>query len=63
MHLVGFDAAGESVELRVTARDRGAYVTGVLAATDWLRRAPRAPGIHAFDAVIDELLDRRPAAA
>lgn len=63
MHLVGFDAAGESVELRVTARDRGAYATGVLAAADWLRRTPRTPGIHPFDAVIDELLDRRPAAA
>jgi hypothetical protein len=47
----------------VTARDRGAYATGVLAAADWLRRAPRAPGIHPFDAVIDDLLDRRPAAA
>lgn len=63
MHLVGFDAAGESVELRVTARDRSAYATGVLAAADWLRRSPRAPGIHPFDAVVDELLARRPAAA
>lgn len=58
MHLVGFDAAGETVELRLTARDRTAYATGVLAAADWLRRAPRAPGIHAFDPVVDELLAR-----
>jgi 4-hydroxy-tetrahydrodipicolinate reductase len=59
MHLVGFDAVGETVELRLTARDRSAYATGVLAAADWLRRAPRAPGIHAFDPVVDELLTRR----
>ena len=56
MHLVGFDAVGETVELRLTARDRTAYATGVLAAADWLRRAPRTPGIHAFDPVVDELL-------
>ena len=58
MHLVGFDAVGETVELRLTARDRNAYATGVLAAADWLRRAPRAPGIHAFDSVVDEVLAR-----
>ncbi len=58
MHLVGFDAVGETVELRLTARDRTAYATGVLAAADWLRRAPRAPGIHPFDPVVDELLAR-----
>jgi len=63
MHLVGFDAVGETVELRLTARDRSAYAQGVLAATDWLRRAPRAPGIHAFDPVVDELLARPAAAA
>lgn len=63
MHLVGFDAAGETVELRLTARDRSAYAAGVLAATDWLRRAPRAPGIHAFDPVVDELLARPAVAA
>jgi 4-hydroxy-tetrahydrodipicolinate reductase len=56
MHLVGFDAAGETMELRLTARDRSAYAAGILAAADWLSRASRAPGIHPFDAVIDELL-------
>ena len=57
MHLVGFDAAGETVELRLTARDRSAYAAGVLAAADWLgRRAARAPGIQPFDPVVDELL-------
>jgi 4-hydroxy-tetrahydrodipicolinate reductase len=63
MHLVGFDAIGETVELRLTARDRSAYVAGVLAAADWLARAPRTPGIHGFDPVIDELLARPAIAA
>jgi 4-hydroxy-tetrahydrodipicolinate reductase len=56
MHLVGFDAPGESVELRITARDRSAYAAGALAAADWLLAAPRSPGIHGFDAVVDDLL-------
>ena len=63
MHLVGFDAAGETVELRLTARDRSAYAAGTLAATDWLRRAPRAPGLHSFDPIVDELIARDPIAA
>lgn len=63
MHLVGFDAVGETVELRLTARDRSAYAQGVLAAADWLRRVPRAPGIHPFDPVVDELLARPAVAA
>lgn len=63
MHLVGFDAAGETVELRLTARDRSAYAAGILAAADWLFRAPRAPGIHAFDPIVDELIARRAVAA
>lgn len=56
MHLVGFDAPGETLELRLTARDRSAYAGGILAATDWLRRSPRSPGIHPFDPVVDALL-------
>ena len=58
MHLVGFDAPGETVELRITARDRSAYAAGALAAADWLVRRPRDPGLHSFDAVVDELLAR-----
>jgi 4-hydroxy-tetrahydrodipicolinate reductase len=56
MHLVGFDAPGETVELRLTARDRSAYAAGILAAADWLGRERRAPGLHPFDPVVDELL-------
>lgn len=63
MHLVGFDAAGETVELRLTARDRSAYAAGILAAGDWLRRAAREPGLHPFDPIVDELIARRPIAA
>jgi 4-hydroxy-tetrahydrodipicolinate reductase len=56
MHLVGFDAPGETVELRLTARDRTAYAQGALAAARWLLREPRRPGFHSFDVVVDELL-------
>jgi 4-hydroxy-tetrahydrodipicolinate reductase len=63
MHLVGFDALGETVELRLTARDRSAYAVGILAAADWLTRAPRTPGIHTFDPVVDALLARPEVAA
>ena len=40
MHVVGFDAPGESIELRVTARDRSAYVAGALLAADTLLGRP-----------------------
>jgi 4-hydroxy-tetrahydrodipicolinate reductase len=56
MHLVGFDAPGETLELRLTARDRTPYATGAAAAADWLMAQPRSPGIHPFDEVVDDLL-------
>jgi 4-hydroxy-tetrahydrodipicolinate reductase len=56
MHLVGFDAPSETIELRLTARDRSGYAAGALAAADWLQSSPRAPGIHPFDLVVDDLL-------
>ncbi|HEV8489154.1 MAG TPA: dihydrodipicolinate reductase C-terminal domain-containing protein [Candidatus Limnocylindrales bacterium] len=55
-HLVGFDAPGETIELRLTARDRSAYAAGILAAADWLVREPRPAGLHPFDPIVDELL-------
>jgi 4-hydroxy-tetrahydrodipicolinate reductase len=55
-HLVTFDGPGETVELRLAARDRSAYADGALAAARWLVREPRAPGLHPFDAVVDDLL-------
>jgi dihydrodipicolinate reductase len=63
MHLVGFDAAGETVELRLTARDRSAYAAGILAAADWLCRIPREAGLHSFDPIVDELIVPDPIAA
>lgn len=56
MHVVGFDAPGETIELHLTARDRSAYAAGALAAARWLVREPRAAGLHSFDAVVDDLL-------
>jgi len=55
-HLVTFDGPGESVELRITARDRSAYADGALAAARWLTSGRREPGVHPFDAVVDDLL-------
>jgi dihydrodipicolinate reductase len=59
MHLVGFDAPGETIELRHTARDRSAFATGAVAAGDWLRDELRDPGIHGFNEVVDDLLQAR----
>jgi len=56
MHLVGFDSPGETIELRLTARDRSAYAAGALAAADWLSGATRSAGFHPFDEVVDDLL-------
>jgi len=63
MHLVGFDAPGESLELRLTARDRSAYAAGAVASAEWLMAAPRTPGIHTFDEVIDSMIAATAAAA
>ena len=63
MHLVGFDAPGETIELRLTARDRSAYAAGILAAADWLASSARAPGLHSFEPIVDELVGRALVAA
>jgi 4-hydroxy-tetrahydrodipicolinate reductase len=52
MHLVGFDAPGETLELRLTARDRSAYAAGALLAGDWLLAGARTSGLHTFDEVL-----------
>lgn len=56
MHLVGFDAPGETLELRLTARDRTAYAAGARAAAEWLLVERRQPGFHSFDQVVDDLV-------
>jgi len=56
MHVVGFDAPGESIELRVTARDRSAYVAGALLAADTLLAHPdRFPGVMTFEQLLTDL--------
>jgi len=57
MHVVGFDAPGESIELRVTARDRSAYVAGAILAADRLLGDPtRPPGLIAFVDLVHEII-------
>ena len=60
MHLVGFDAPGESLEMRLTARDRSAYAAGAITAAEWLLAEPRSPGFHSFDAVVDSIIAKQP---
>ena len=54
MHIVGFDAPGEALELRITARDRSAYVAGALLAADDLLAAPDRRGLSDFEHLIRE---------
>lgn len=61
-HLVTFDGPGETVELRLAARDRTGYADGALAAARWLMAEDREAGLHPFDAVVDSLLAATPAA-
>jgi 4-hydroxy-tetrahydrodipicolinate reductase len=56
MHLVGFDAPGESLEMRLTARDRSAYASGAVTAAEWLLAESRRPGFHNFDDVVDSII-------
>jgi 4-hydroxy-tetrahydrodipicolinate reductase len=55
MHLVGFDAPGETLEMRLTARDRSAYAAGAVTAAEWLLAEPRQAGFHSFDEVVDSM--------
>lgn len=57
MHIVGFDAPGESLEIRVTARDRSAYVAGAILAADTLLEDPDRKGISDFASLIRERID------
>ena len=53
-HLVGFDAAGETLELRLAARDRRSYAAGARLSAEWLAAGPRQPGSHPFTSVLRE---------
>jgi 4-hydroxy-tetrahydrodipicolinate reductase len=61
MHLVGFDAPGETLEMRLTARDRSAYAAGAITAAEWLLAEPRAPGLHSFDEIVDSIIAKQSA--
>jgi 4-hydroxy-tetrahydrodipicolinate reductase len=54
MHTVGFDGPGEALELRITARDRSAYVAGALLAADSLLADADRRGITDFEGLIRE---------
>ena len=57
MHVVALDGSSETIELRLTARDRSGYAAGALSAIDWLLAAPRPAGLVPFDRVVDDLID------
>jgi 4-hydroxy-tetrahydrodipicolinate reductase len=59
MHAVALDGASETIELRLTARDRTGYAVGALAAIDWLLAGPRRTGLIPFDHVVDDLIAAR----
>ena len=58
MHIVGFDGPGEALELRITARDRSAYVAGAILAADWLLSRPGPAGITDFRSLVRERSSR-----
>lgn len=52
MHTIGFDGPGESLEIRITARDRSAYVAGALLAADSLAGHPEWTGLISFASLV-----------
>jgi 4-hydroxy-tetrahydrodipicolinate reductase len=54
MHTVGFDGPGESLQVKVEARDRSAYVAGALLSADALMEQPDRTGITAFADLVRE---------
>ncbi len=54
MHTVGFDGPGESLQVKVEARDRSAYVAGAILSADFLIEQPDRTGITAFTDLVHE---------
>lgn len=54
MHTVGFDGPGEALEIRISARDRSAYVAGALLAADTLLEEPDRTGLTPFADLVRE---------
>lgn len=55
-HEVGFDGEHDVVTLRHRARSRAAFAVGAVLAAEWV---VEKPGLHDFDAVLDDLLGTR----
>ena len=57
-HVVGFDSGGDEILLEHRARTRRGFAQGAVLAAEWI--ATRT-GVHAFEAVLDDLIrSRRP---
>ena len=54
MHTVGFDGPGESLAVRIEARDRSAYVAGALLSADTLLEQRERRGITNFTDLVHE---------
>ena len=54
MHIVGFDGPGESLQVRIEARDRSAYVAGALLSADTLIEQPRPTRHHRLHHLVRE---------
>lgn len=52
-HLVGFDAAADTIELTHTARSREGFASGAILAAEWIARRK---GFYEFTDVMDEIL-------
>jgi dihydrodipicolinate reductase len=59
MHAVALDGSSETIELRLTARDRSGYAAGAAAAIDWLLAGARPIGLVPFDRVVEDLIAAR----
>jgi 4-hydroxy-tetrahydrodipicolinate reductase len=55
-HTVGFDSGGDEILLEHRARSRRGFAIGAVLAAEWI--ATRS-GVHAFEAVLDDLLQAR----
>jgi 4-hydroxy-tetrahydrodipicolinate reductase len=54
-HTVGFDSGGDEVLLEHRARTRRGFALGAVLAAEWIANRT---GLHAFDAVVDDLAAR-----
>jgi len=52
-HTVGFDGLHDCIRLTHAARNRGGFALGAVLAAEWIEGRP---GLHTFDAVLEDLL-------